>query len=155
MNAYIYTTLLFILAWPIYAPAESLDDREEDIASLIEAKRSCGRLSTVEEGSCLVKRRKAAEHELDSITNRIFTTIAESHDQESTLLRPAEWKQAFIEANEAWYAYRDATCGLYWFESTPGSGTGNMVEHCKFDMTIGRIRYVSEYGISNIAATTR
>jgi uncharacterized protein YecT (DUF1311 family) len=147
--------LLFNLAWPVYAPAESPNDLEEDITGLIEANRSCGRLSTVEEGSCLVKIRKAAEHELDSITNHIFTTIAEWNDQESTLIRPEEWKQALIQANDSWIEYRNATCHLYWFESIPGSGTGNMVEQCKFNMTIGRIRYVIEYGISNSETTTR
>ena len=155
MKSYLYAIFLFNLAWLVYAPAESLDNLEEDIADLIEAKQSCGRLSTVEEGFCLVKMRKAAENELASITNQIFTAIAESHDQESSLVRPEEWRQALIQANEAWIAYRDATCNLHWHEGVPGSGTGNVVEQCKFDMTIGRIKHVSEYGISNSVTTAR
>ena len=135
--------------------SESLDDLERDIAGLLEAKSTCGRLSMVEEGSCLVKMRKAAEHELDSRTNRIFASIIESLSHESTLVRPEEWKQAFIQANKAWITYRDATCNLYWHEEVPGSGTGNVVEQCKFDMTIGRIKYVSEYGTSNSVTTAR
>lgn len=146
--------LVYLLLTPC-ASAKSPDEFESDVKSLLEANNLCEWKSTVEEGICLFEMRKAAEQELDSITDESFASITASLDQTLALIRPEEWKHAFVQANEAWIAYRNATCDLYWYETIPGSGTGNVVEQCKFDMTIDRIKYVRAYGISNSVKTAR